>query len=151
QREVKMPGGGDELGQEKPATHHHGPKEHHSTWPMSVHQATQERRRDRRHERPDREGAGGQAKRPAKLVEERRKKEGERPGDRHPDAHGHEGKRHDDQDEKDRTTSCQARGILMDPSRCWASSSRGAVRKKGADDRTAGWPRPIAAARGMRI
>src|SRR5215467_15709789 len=58
QREVEMPGGGDELGQEKPAAYHHGPKQHHSTWPMSVHQAAQERRRDRRHERPDREGTG---------------------------------------------------------------------------------------------
>src|SRR5262249_46598344 len=73
QREVELPGGGHELSQEKPAAYNHGPKEHHSTWPMAVHQAAQERRRDRRHERPDRESTGGQAKRPAKLVEERRK------------------------------------------------------------------------------
>src|SRR5215467_12906538 len=103
-----MPGGGDELGQEKPAAYHHGPKQHHSTWPMSVHQAAQERRRDRRHERPDREGTGGHSKRPAKLVEERRKEKGERPGDGHPDAHGHEGKRHDDPAVKERSATFHA-------------------------------------------
>src|SRR5215831_12744910 len=119
---------------------------------MSVHQRTQERRRDRRHERPDREGTGGQSKRPAKLVEERRKEEGEGPGDRYPDAHGHEGKRHDDPAVKERSTTCHAvrntHSTLPDVGAVLLAEPSA---RKGADDRTTEWPRRIAAARGMRI
>jgi hypothetical protein len=90
-----MPGGAGARGQPEARAHERHAEQHHVARAAPVHEAAEERTEERRDQEAERERAGGDAARPAELVEDRRKQEREGGARVDADAHGDERDRDD--------------------------------------------------------
>jgi hypothetical protein len=90
-----MPGRAGARSQPEAGAHEGHAEQHDGARPAPVHEPAEERTEKCRDEEPEREGAGGDAARPAELVEDRREQEREGGPRVDADAHGDERDRDD--------------------------------------------------------
>ena len=89
EREIELPRPLDRRRERQPGGEHQHAGQNHDARPTHVQDAPDHRAYDRRHQKTEREGAGGEAAIPAELIDQRRHQQGERGPGGHAQGHRH--------------------------------------------------------------